>query len=173
MIGGLDVYIRNSIEYNNGDFDFVIVHGVDDKNNPIIKNNMTIKEYKVALYRKLNPIIDLKCLLQVIKIVRQEKPNIIHCHSAKGGVIGRIAGWITNTKTLYTPHAFSFLSANSKLKKYIYLLFERCVKFNSYLLACSNSEKQLGLDVVHYSKNRALVWNNAVPDTLKYMKNGK
>lgn len=169
LIGGLEVYLRNTINYTDGNFEFVIVHGDADNSKPVMKNGAPIKEYLVSLYRELNPVKDLKCLIQVIRIIRQEKPDIIHCHSAKGGVIGRIAGWITHTKTFYTPHAFSFLSTNSSMKKKIYLMLERCVKFDSFLLACSESERELGIKVVHYKQDRALAWNNAVPDASKYL----
>lgn len=169
MIGGLEVYIRNTVEYNRGDFEFVLVHGEGDNSKPVLKNGVPVKEYQVSLYRELNPFKDFKCLLQVVEIIRKEKPDIIHCHSAKGGVIGRVAGRWTNTKTFYTPHAFSFLSTHSPMKRRIYLMLERSVKFKSYLLACSESERELGINVVHYKQDRALVWSNAVPDASKYL----
>ena len=164
LIGGLDIYIRNTINYANNSFEFIIAHGMSDKNQPIIKNGKQIKEYNISLYRALNPIKDIKGLLQVLKIIYKEKPDIIHCHSAKGGFIGRLAGFITHTKTFYTPHAFSFLSTQSKLKRQLFLFLERSAKLNSYLLACSNSEKDLGISLVHYKREKALVWSNSVPD---------
>lgn len=161
MIGGLDVYIRNSIVYNIADNKYLIVCGKDDKHEPVIRNGKTVKEYHISLYRSLNPWNDLKALLQTIKIVRREKPDIIHCHSAKGGVIGRTAGWITGTKTCYTPHAFSFLCTPSKLKRNIYLAIEKMTKFKTYLLACSESEQQMAKEEVGYDVEHALVcrWN--------------
>lgn len=164
MIGGLDVYIRNSIAYLNGPFDFVIVHGWGDKNEPIKRNGKSVREYRISLYRKLNPMRDLKCLFQTIHIIHKEKPDFIHCHSAKGGVIGRIAGFLCGVRTFYTPHAFSFLSSQSPMKQKIYLSLEQLCRFHSYLLACSESERQLGISMVHYSKDHALCWSNAVPD---------
>lgn len=163
LIGGLDIYIRNSIIYSQEHFEYIIVHGKGDKNKPISKNGITIKEYSIDLFRNLNPWKDLKCLIQVIKIIHKEKPDIIHCHSAKGGFIGRISGFITNTKTYYTPHAFSFLSTPNIIKKNIYLFLEKIAKLNSYLLACSDSELALGLQLVKYKYDKALVWSNSVP----------
>lgn len=165
MIGGLDVYIRNSIAHIEGPFEFVIVHSLEDKKEPVKRNGNPVREYRVSLYRKLNPIRDLKCLLQTIRIIHEEKPAAIHCHSAKGGAIGRIAGFICGVRTFYTPHAFSFLSSQSPLKRKVYLFLERLCRFDSYLLACSESEMQLGISKVHYSKSHALCWCNAVPDT--------
>ena len=166
MIGGLDIYIRNSIVYSNKGFEYVIVHGDNDKSTPVVKNGTPIKEYQIPLHRELNVWNDMRSIISSIQIIRIEKPDIIHCHSAKGGVVGRIAGFLTNTKTFYTPHAFSFLSSKSKFINFVYLVIERMMKLNSYLLACSDSERDLGVTKVHYTHEHALVWNNAVPDAL-------
>ena len=164
MIGGLGVYIRNTVTYISDEFEFVIVHGETDNSKPVMKNGKEVKEYTISLYRKLNPLKDLKGLIQVIRIIQKEKPDIIHCHSAKGGFIGRMAGFLTRTKTFYTPHAFSFLSTQNKIKKRIYLFLERMARLDSFLLACSESEKELGMEQVHYKEKRAYVWSNSVPD---------
>ena len=164
MIGGLGVYIRNTVTYISDEFEFVIVHGEGDNSKPVMKNGKEVKEYTISLYRDLNPLKDLKGLIQVIRIIQKEKPDIIHCHSAKGGFIGRMAGFLTRTKTFYTPHAFSFLSTQNKMKKRIYLFLERMARLDSFLLACSESEKELGMEQVHYKEKRAYVWSNSVPD---------
>lgn len=164
MVGGLDVYIRNTITYNKADNEFVIVCGKEDKHLPVIKDGVEIKEHHIPLFRSLNPLNDLRALAQTVAIIRKEKPDLIHCHSAKGGIIGRTAGWITHTKTFYTPHAFSYLCSPSHVKRKIYLLIERLTKFNSHVLACSKSEQQMAIDDVGYKACRARVWHNAVPD---------
>lgn len=164
MIGGLSVYIRNTVSCIDDSFEFVIVHGEKDNSAPVLRYGKPVREYKVKLYRKLNPINDLVCLFQTIRIILKEKPDAIHCHSAKGGVIGRIAGRICGIKTFYTPHAFSFLSTQSKIKRYVYIRLEKFCRFNSSLLACSESERQLGISKIHYKDNHAFCWNNSVPD---------
>lgn len=164
MIGGLDVYIRNAVMYSSSDIEYVLVHGDHDNARPVIKNGTVIKEYSISLYRSLNPFHDVKGLIQTIKIVRKEKPDIIHCHSAKGGFIGRCAGFYTRIKTFYTPHAFSFLSTNNKIKRFIFLLLERISRFKSNVLACSESEKEIAIRDAHYKKENVFVWRNSVPD---------
>lgn len=172
MIGGLDVYIRNIITYTDGEeFEYVILRGRGDDNPPVLKNGTNITEYQINLYRQLNPLKDIRAVIEAVRLVKKEKPDIIHCHSAKGGVVGRIAGWLTNTKTLYTPHAFSFLSTKSAVKRWLYLQVERLVRFDSWLLACSESERRLGIDEVYYKKEKALVWCNSVPDALTIVGN--
>lgn len=159
---GIDTYVRNIIDNTNDNFEFVVVNGADDKNQPYIKKGRELKNYHIDLYRALNPYKDLKAILQTIRIIQKEKPDLIHCHSAKGGMVGRIAGWFTHTKTYYTPHAFSFLSTKSRLKRKIFILLERLTKFNSSLLACAESERRLGIDIVGYSEKRAFSWHNCI-----------
>lgn len=168
LIGGLDIYIRNSIAYSaNEGFEFIIVHGKNDNSKVVMCDGHPVKEYLVDLCRSLNPFSDLKCLFQVIKLIKREKPDIIHCHSAKGGFIGRLAGALTHTKIFYTPHAFSFLSSPSKWKQNVYLFLERIARLNSYLLACSESEREIGIRMVGYQEDRAWIWHNSVPDVSK------
>ena len=169
MKSGIDKYVRNTITYIANDYDFVIVCGKDDQHEPVVRHGNQVKEYAIPMYRALNPLKDLMALMQTIRIILRERPDVIHCHSAKGGFIGRLAGFMTGVRTLYTPHAFSFLSADSKVKRHIYLWLERCARLNSWLLACSESERALGMSKIHYKKEKALVWQNAVPDVAQQL----
>ena len=161
---GIDTYVRNTVALTDERFDFVVINGADDNNKPYIRNGREVKSYTIEMYRRLNPVKDLQAVVQAVKIIRQEKPDIIHCHSAKGGIIGRIAGFITGCKTVYTAHAFSFLSAETPGKRRVFLLLERMARLRSWLLACSDSERGLGMKEVGYKAEKALAWNNAVPD---------
>ena len=164
MIGGLDVYIRNTITYTKSENRYIIVHGDKDNNRPVERNGEPVKEYGISLYREMDIWRDAKAIVQAFKIVKKERPDLIHCHSAKGGVVGRVVGFLTCTPTFYTPHAFSFLCTQSQLKRNVYLWIERMTRFKAYLLACSESERMLGVNDVHYRTDRAYVWSNAIPD---------
>lgn len=53
------------------------------------------------------------------------------------------------------------------------MLIERSTKLNAWLLACSESERVMGVNLVHYHENKALVWNNAVPDAVNELRNNE
>ena len=164
---GIDTYVRNTVALASDKFEFAIVNGADDNSKPYMRHGKQVKTYSIDMYRALNPIKDMKAVMQAIKIIKKEKPDLVHCHSAKGGVIGRFAAFFTGTKVVYTAHAFSFLSAESAKKKQVFLLLEKIAKLNSYLLACSGSERELGIKVVGFKEKKAFAWNNAVPDADK------
>ena len=160
---GIDTYVRNTVALADDDFEFVIVSGADDNSEPYLRHGKPVRQYTIDMYRKLNPWKDLKAVIQAMRIIRKEKPDLVHCHSAKGGVIGRFAAFFTGRKSVYTAHAFSFLSAESAKKQKVFLTLEKIARLNSVLLGCSESERLLGMEKVGYTEKNAFAWNNAIP----------
>jgi len=52
----------------------------------------------VPMTRKITPFTDLKCLCSLIKIFRKEKPDIVHTHTPKAGLLGMLAAKICGVK---------------------------------------------------------------------------
>lgn len=62
-----------------------------------------------ALVRSITPRLEAQALREVTAVIRDWKPDIVHCHSSKAGAIGRIAALRCHVpKVFYTPHAYSF-----------------------------------------------------------------
>jgi len=53
----------------------------------------------VPMTRKITPIRDLQCLFRLIKIFRKEKPDIVHTHTPKAGLLGMLAARVCGVKT--------------------------------------------------------------------------
>ena len=47
-----------------------------------------------AFTRSSNPLQDVRAFGQLIRLLRQVRPDILHTHNPKPGVLGRIAGWL-------------------------------------------------------------------------------
>ncbi len=159
---GIDTYVRNTVALANDDFEFVIVNGADDNSEPYMRHGKSLPQYSIDMYRVLNPIKDIKAVIQAVRIIRKEKPDLVHCHSAKGGVIGRFAAFLTGRKSVYTAHAFSFLSAKSSKHQKIFLMLEKIARLNSVFIGCAESERDLAIEKVGYTKKNAFAWNNAI-----------
>ena len=50
-----------------------------------------------SLVRRIDPIKDIRAFYELIKIIRQEKPDIVHTHTSKAGILGRLAAKIIKT----------------------------------------------------------------------------
>src|SRR5690606_9884091 len=63
------------------------------------------------------------------------------------------------------PHAFSYLSTSNAIKRGFFLNIERFFSnFKNKVLATSESEKYRAINEVHYSPNKAIVFNNCIND---------
>lgn len=166
-VGGVDVSLRHILNNIDDDvFENIVIHGDNDTEKEFTTSSKSkIKEYKLSIYRNIAPFKDIKAIFSTRRILRREKPNLIHAHSAKGGVISRLAAIGLRIKVLHTPQAYSYLSTNSTLKRIIYLQIEKALaKLNSTLVASSLSEKNRGVNEVKYEKNNALLFNNSIND---------
>jgi glycosyltransferase involved in cell wall biosynthesis len=61
------------------------------------------------LYRKINPLDDVIALFKLCRIIRKGRYHIVHTHSSKAGVIGRIAARLAGAPlVVHTIHGLSF-----------------------------------------------------------------
>ncbi len=164
-VGGVGIHLQlllNHLDPNQ--FEQIIIHGQDDMiDKPVDKNGLPLTQYVLNLQRSINPKIDYSVYAQLKPIVEKEQPDIIHGHSAKGGVFAKLIGHKFNIPVWHTPHAYSYLSAENSLKRKAYLSIERY--FSNYkngILACSESEKQRAIKDVGYPENRVAVFNNSI-----------
>ena len=44
--------------------------------------------------RGVDPLADLKAMWELVKVIRRERPDILHTHNPKPGIYGRIIGWL-------------------------------------------------------------------------------
>lgn len=70
------------------------------------------------LVREISPRHEIRAYRMMSRLIREINPDIVHCHSSKAGVIGRIAAKRRGVKRIfYTPHAYSFQAPEFSGKK--------------------------------------------------------
>jgi glycosyltransferase involved in cell wall biosynthesis len=164
-IGGVDVYMRLILDnIDNDRFSSIVIHGYHDTNHFFFdKNKNRVQSYKTSIVRDISPVHDLKAIVSICRVLKKEKPDLIHAHSAKGGIIGRIVGMLLGIKVIYTPHAFSYLSTESKAKRMLFLFIEWLFsKGNVELLATSKSEMDRAIKEVGYNEVQACSIDNSI-----------
>lgn len=164
-VGGVDIYLRIVTKaIDTTKFEMVIVHGFEDTDKIYTdKNGILIREYKIPIVRDISPANDLRSIIQLIKLIKKEKPDVIHAHSAKGGIIARTAAFLLGIKVFYTPHAFSYLSAENKLKKKLFLWIEKTFRLpKAFVLATSLSEAKRAIEEVNFKKEKVIIFENSI-----------
>lgn len=104
-----------------------------------------IKTYSLKyMGRSISPINDIKTLIQLIRIIMLEKPEIVHCHSWKAGVLGRIAAFLCRVKQIYfTVHGWSVLSYSDRIVKAIFIMLEKLLGMLTTKLICVCEEDRI------------------------------
>ena len=69
----------------------VVLASADGKEIPEIEKSTGLKVKILPLTRKITPLTDLKALWLTYKLIRKEKPDIVHTHTPKAGTIGMLA----------------------------------------------------------------------------------
>lgn len=129
------------------------------KRKEIIPENIT-KEFsdqveliELDMVRELSPLNDFKSTLKLRRLLKDIGPDVIHLHSSKAGVIGRLAAMQLSSKPMvfYTPHGYSFLRKDiSPIKQNIFRAIEKYTQksLGGITIACGDTEmeyaKQIG-----------------------------
>jgi glycosyltransferase involved in cell wall biosynthesis len=73
-----------------------------------------------------NPLLDAKCLLQLINIIKEKQVQIVHTHGARAGLLGRTAAVLTGVPiTICTVHNFVNHSRVPLWQKQVFRLLEK------------------------------------------------
>lgn len=99
----------------------------------------------VPMDRELSPRSDFRAFLKLKTIVKDLRPDVLHLHSSKAGILGRAAHLFSRSKAklFYTPHGYSFLRKDvspSTLK--MYYAIEKTAQFfvGGTTIACGDTE---------------------------------
>lgn len=119
-----------------------------------------------VLKRNISPVNDFRATIILRKMLKEIEPDILHIHSSKAGVIGRIASRGLGIKTIFTVHGWSFTDGSgSRIKRSIYRTIEKIVrKYTDLFICVSKYDQNIGRrDNVLNSKAKSVVIHNGAP----------
>ncbi|WP_172207622.1 glycosyltransferase [Lactococcus hodotermopsidis] len=174
MSGGAGRHVRDLVlNLEQEKFDLFLIYSTQRINYNFIENLADFNNCVTLLpcdflLREVNLKGDMNAYRFVSKKIKEIKPDVVHCHSSKAGVIGRMAAKRHRVKRVfYTPHAYSFLAPEFGIKKK--KLFIAIEKFLSHhattkTFCVSKGEKQAALDVGIDKAEKFEIIYNGLPD---------
>jgi glycosyltransferase involved in cell wall biosynthesis len=104
-----------------------------------------IEVHELPLVRRISLREDLSAVRALRKIIRGGGYSLVHAHSAKAGVVGRVAARLAGVPAVYTPHAWSFLVAQGGFERRVYVAIEWLLaSFTRRIICVSKGELELG-----------------------------
>ncbi len=141
--GGVEAYVKMMLHHTADCFENILVCS-SDFTEDIGENT---KRYNVDVPREISVKSDLSAARRIRKIIRQEKPDVIYCHSSMAGAVGRVAAIGLGRKVLYNPHGWSFDMKGSGKKAFLFAVIERILGlFTTEIITISNYEKHRALE---------------------------
>jgi len=99
------------------------------------------------LQRSVNFALDAKLLFELIKIIRKEKPDVVHLNSSKIGALGAIAAKLARVpRVIFTAHGWAFNDPRQAWEKYAIIAVSRMVAlFQDKIICVSDCDKEAAL----------------------------
>lgn len=109
--------------------------------NDINKENFTL--HNISIDRHIHPIKNLKSIVNIVKVLKEIKPDIVHVHTPIASVLGRVAAKIAKVPTIiYTAHGFYFHEGMPKKQYNLFFNIEKYIGrfFTDYILTQSKED---------------------------------
>src|SRR5438093_2498470 len=99
-----------------------------------------------TLVREVRPLQDATAFLKLWNLFRRERPQVVHTHSSKAGILGRWAARLAGVPVIFhTAHGFSFNDFQPTLIRNLYIWLERmATKVTTKLVVVSYANAATG-----------------------------
>ena len=163
MGGSAQNTLLSCLELSKKNYDVVLAHGLS------VESRMTDLEQKSvqkqirqakgnglrviaipSLVRRIDPFRDIKALWILWRLLIREKPTIVHTHTSKAGILGRLAARLTGVPVIvHTPHGHVFYGHFNPVVTRFFLWIETVFAFFTVkIIALTEGERN---DLIHYA----------------------
>lgn len=133
---------------NNERFESILVAGQVSKTEKDMIYLAREKGVKPAIIpelgRQINPIKDVAAFWKIFNLIKQERPDIVHTHTAKAGALGRAAAVLAGVPIrIHTFHGHVFENYFNRFYIAPLLFIERVLAlFTKYIVVISHAQKK-------------------------------
>lgn len=116
------------------------------------------------LARYPHPWRDLRALWHLYRLMRREQFDLVHAHSTKAGLLGRLAARFAGVSAvLFTAHGWAFTEGRAWWKRWFLARYERLIaKLTTKIICVSEHDRQLALKFKVARPQRLVVIHNGL-----------
>jgi len=118
-----------------------------------------------SLRRAISPLNELKALFTLYRLIRKRRYDIVHCHSTKAGLLGRIAAWLARVPKIYfTVHGWGFYNVGEygRMQPILVFLEKMAARLTDRIICVSENDRRQGLKRRIASEDKLVVIHNGI-----------
>ena len=156
-LGGAQTVVANIANSICDNHDVIVASGEGDGKMWHMLDKRVQRIHCRYLKRSISLIDDLRTLYDLWKLNRQFKPDVVHLHSSKAGILGRLA--FPSKKVVYTVHGFDTVRLANRKFLFLEKLMQRCCRS---IVAVSEYDRR-NLIAENITNNVSTVYNGTLP----------
>ena len=109
-----------------------------------------------TLVRPVAPISDLRAFFSLRSAVRSFQPQVVHTHSSKAGILGRLAARLEGVSTVHTVHGFGFTPLQAAPTRFLYRAAEKTMaRLTDHFVMVSETDRLSGIEMGLFAPEKA------------------
>lgn len=117
------------------------------------------------LVQPTRPVTDLYCVAELVALLRRERPSLLHAHTSKAGIVGRLAAKIVAIPAVFTAHSWAFSEGTSWKWKLVGVPTEFAAALcSARIINVSEANRQLARRYHVGSTSKLVTVHNGIPD---------
>ncbi len=116
------------------------------------------------LVRPVRPAADLRAVTALRKVIRKARPHIVHTHSSKAGILGRLAARREGVPVVvHSVHGFGFTPLQPAPVRALFLVLERLAsRWTDHFIAVSWANLREGVRLGLFEEDRCTVIRSGI-----------
>jgi len=118
-----------------------------------------------SLVQPIAPAKDALALREILALLRKTRPDLVHAHTSKAGILGRLGAWMCNVPAVFTAHTWCFAEGTSWKWKLLGAPCERLAALpGGAIINVSEANRDLAVRYRVAPAARLVTIHNGVPD---------
>ena len=176
-LSGAPIHVRDlAIELDRRGYEVMVIAGSDGFILSELRNKGIAVSILPSMKSNLNLINDIKSIYGMRRVFKSFRPDLVHAHSSKAGMLARISTYVFQKKTpvVFTVHGWGFGKNRPRVSSFFVFITEYLCRFiTDFYVFVSEHDRVNGMKYLGIKSERStLIWNGVRAPAVSKIKEG-